>query len=155
MNLESELKQKQFNTAEERVMVNILYTAYRINDHLACILSPYKISVQQYNILRILRGQYPSCASVILLKERMIDKNSGVSRLVEKLRLKGFIERKVNENDRRQVDVKILPAGLKALKEIDQKILLFHRSARISRHKNLNSINTFLDTLRTNLKSSF
>lgn len=154
MRLEQELKQKKFSTAEEQVMVNILYTAYRINDRLTCMLSPYKISVQQYNILRILRGQYPSCTSVNLLKERMMDKNPGVSRLVEKLRVKGLVDRKINNNDRRQVDVKILPAGLKTLKEIDRKILFLQHSARIPRQKNLDQFNTFLDTLRSNLASS-
>ena len=86
MNLETVLKQRKFKTAEERAIVNIIFTAYRIND--------------SHNILRILRGQHPASMSVHLLHDRMLDKNSGVSRMVEKLRAKGYVARDVNTADR-------------------------------------------------------
>jgi DNA-binding MarR family transcriptional regulator len=154
MHLESELKLKQFKTAEERTIVNIIYTAYRINDRLSCLLAPFKISIQQYNILRILRGQYPEHASVSLLKERMMDKNSGVSRLVEKLRLKGLVSRCDHKADRRRADIIILPAGLKMLEEIHHQLLLLHRSARILSPDHQASLNRYLDKLRAGLYST-
>jgi DNA-binding MarR family transcriptional regulator len=154
LKLETELKQKKFTTAEERAIVNIIYTAYRINDRFSCLLSSFKISIAQYNILRILRGLHPAGTSIILLKERMMDKNSGVSRLVEKLRVKGLVKCAVNSSDRRQSDVKISPAGLKILKEIDKQIVLVHQSAKILPAAQLCTLNQYLDRLRGNLISS-
>jgi len=73
--------------------------------------------MQQFNLLRILKGQHPQPASVNLLIERMIDKSSNASRIVEKLRMKNFVERKTCPNDRRQVDVLITDTGIKLLNE--------------------------------------
>ncbi len=82
------------------------------------LLQEYDITITQYNILRILRGQYPNPISINLLKERMLDKMSDTSRLVERLRTKGFVDRKVCNNDRRKSDVKITENGLELLKEL-------------------------------------
>ena len=154
MQLESELKSKQFKTAEEKTVVNIIYTAYRLNDRLASMLTPFRITIQQYNLLRILRGQYPEYASVNLLKERMLDKNSGVSRLIEKLRRKGLVSCCTHKADRRQTEVKILPAGLKMLEEINHAAANLHRSAKILTPDHLSALNRYLDKLRTNLPST-
>lgn len=154
MQLESELKSKQFKTAEEKTVVNIIYTAYKLNDRFSCMLTPFKISIQQYNILRILRGQYPNYASVNLLKERMMDKNSGVSRLVEKLRRKGLVSCCMHKADRRQTEVKISPAGLKMLEEINRAVANLHRSAKILTPDHLSNLNRYLDKLRTNLPAA-
>jgi DNA-binding MarR family transcriptional regulator len=154
MNLESELKSKQFKNEAERTIVNIIYTAYQIHDRFSYLLSPFKISIQQYNILRILRGQYPEYASVNLLKERMMDKNSGVSRLVEKLRRKGLVGCCTHQADRRQAEIKILPAGLKLLEEINHTVINLHSSAKILTPDHLSNLNRYLDKLRTNLPAA-
>jgi len=141
-------------TTEERTIVNIIYTAYRINDRLSYLLSPLGISVQQYNILRILRGQYPQFASVNLLKDRMLDKNSGVSRLVEKLRRKGLVSCAVHKPDRRRTEVKISTAGLKMLEDIASVISNLHQATKILAPANLSSLNHYLDKLRSNLPAA-
>ncbi len=82
----------------------------------------YQLSHQQYNILRILRGQYPEGVSVNDIKRRMIDKMSNVSRLVEKLKQKGYVERVECESDRRVVFVHLTEMGLSILEEIDKTI---------------------------------
>jgi DNA-binding MarR family transcriptional regulator len=82
----------------------------------------YQLSHQQYNILRILRGQYPKGISVNDIKRRMIDKMSNVSRLVEKLKLKGFAERVECASDRRVVFVHLTEKGLSLLADIDKTI---------------------------------
>lgn len=152
MNLETVLKQRKFKTAEERAIVNIIFTAYRINDSHKSILDPYDISIQQYNILRILRGQHPASMSVHLLHDRMLDKNSGVSRMVEKLRAKGYVARDVNTADRRQVDVCITQAGLDLLTRLDEELKPLHGSVRILSAEELDLLNTLLDRLRCNLQ---
>ncbi len=153
MKLEATLKQKDFKTPEERAMVNILFTAYRIKDRHQCMLNPHDISVQQYNILRILRGQYPGSASVNLLRDRMLDKNSGVSRMVEKLRLKGLVERSTHDGDRRQVDVCITKTGLKLLDQLDEEIKPLHHVARVLSAAELDQLNRYLDRIRLNFQT--
>jgi DNA-binding MarR family transcriptional regulator len=80
---------------------------------------PYDITMQQFNILRILRGQMPNPCTVNILKERMLDKMCDASRMVDRLLQKGFIERCVNKKDRRAVDIKISTEGLALLAKFD------------------------------------
>ena len=89
------------------------------------ILKPFEISSQQYNVLRILKGQGINAISVNNIMSRMIDKMSNTSRLVEKLRKKELIERVTCEYDRRQVDVRITDSGLALLKEADKEMNQF------------------------------
>lgn len=99
----------------EKAVVNLLFTHNWLKGIQTEALKPYGLSNQQFNILRILRGQHPQPASVKLLTERMLDKSSNASRLVDKLVQKGLVDRKFCENDRRQVDVLINEKGLKTI----------------------------------------
>ena len=110
--LEQAIQQKQFKSEFQKAQINVLYTAAWLNQQATQSLKPYKISVQQFNILRILRGMHPEPATVKLLTERMIDKMSNASRLVEKLYQKGLVERKSCASDRRRVDIVITKKGL-------------------------------------------
>lgn len=122
MKIEEAIKQKKFDSATQKAVVNLMYTASWMESMSAAALKPHGISIQQYNLLRILRGQYPNPASVGLLQERMLDRMSNASRLVEKLRLKKLVERRECPADRRQVDVLITPAGLELLEKAGQRI---------------------------------
>jgi DNA-binding MarR family transcriptional regulator len=82
-------------------------------------LDQYHITLQQFNILRILRGQHPKPATINLLKERMLDKMSDASRIVDRLVQKGLVTREINQKDRRAVDIIISEEGLAVLKKID------------------------------------
>jgi DNA-binding MarR family transcriptional regulator len=82
MKLEKEIQQSKFQNEFQKLYLNIIYTASWLNLKNTQRLKPYGISPQQYNILRILRGQHPNSATVTLLTERMLDKNSNASRLV-------------------------------------------------------------------------
>src|SRR4051812_29759437 len=103
MKLEDEIKQKNFTSIYHKVNINILFTASWLSTQTARILKPYSITPQQYNVLRILRGQNANPASVGLIQERMLDKSSNASRLVDKLLEKKLIDRKTCPEDRRQV----------------------------------------------------
>ncbi len=120
MGIEDEIKQKKFKSEYQKAIVNIFYTNGWLYNRSAQRLKPYGISNEQFNVLRILRGQYPNAASIKLLIDRMLDKNSNASRIVEKLRTKGFVDRKECSADRRQVDVIITQKGLDTLAEIDR-----------------------------------
>ena len=119
MKLENEIKQVKFRSEYQKAILNIYYTNCFIGSQFHEALREHKITQQQYNILRILRGQHPEIASMGLIKERMLDKSSDVSRLVERLRIKKLIERRTCKKDRRQADVKITNSGLDLLVKTD------------------------------------
>ena len=111
MRLEDAIKQPKFGNEKDKAMLNVMYTAAWWNLQSTKLLKPFDISWQQFNILRILRGRKGKPATVKLLTERMIDKMSNASRLVEKLRKKGLVERNECEHDRRRVDILLTDAG--------------------------------------------
>jgi DNA-binding MarR family transcriptional regulator len=121
MKLEDEIKQKKFRNEYHKLAVNIFYTHGWLINHYAAFLKKCGITSAQYNILRILRGQYPKPASVNLLKERMLDKMSDASRLVERLKQKDLVDREICPDDRRRVEVVITNKGLKLLEDIDKR----------------------------------
>ncbi len=122
MKLEDELKQKTFGSEREKLFLNILFTAGWLDTIGQRFFKQYGITSQQYNILRILRGQSGKPATINLLQERMLDRMSNASRLVEKLKQKNLVERRECSLDRRQMDVSITSKGLELLKELDEKM---------------------------------
>lgn len=120
MSIEKDIKQqKPFKSPYQKLVVNILFTNNWMNsDHLN-ILKPFDLTAQQYNVLRILRGQYPNPITVNGIIDRMLDKMSNASRLVDKLLVKEFATRCDNKDDRRACDVRITQKGLEVLEEID------------------------------------
>ncbi|PJB16421.1 MAG: MarR family transcriptional regulator [Flavobacteriales bacterium CG_4_9_14_3_um_filter_32_8] len=148
MKLEEELKQKQFKSEHQKAVLNILFTGHWLDSENTKILKPYGISPQQYNVLRILKGQHPNAISVNNIMGRMIDKMSNTSRLVEKLRQKEFIERVICEHDRRQVDVKITDKGIKLLEKLTSKMDDFDQIINKITIGEAKLINTILDKVR-------
>jgi DNA-binding MarR family transcriptional regulator len=121
MKLETELKSSKPMAARQRAVLNILFTASWLDCLITRRLRPFGLTSPQYNILRILRGSQPKGLSVLDIKSRMIDRSSNVSRLVEKLRMAGFVERVPHGEDRRMVVVSISEAGQKALEDIERE----------------------------------
>lgn len=120
MTIEAEIKQTTpFKSPYHRVMVNLMYTSNWLVDSQSRVLKPFGLTLQQYNVLRILRGQYPNPVKVSDITERMLDKMSNASRLVDKLVLKKLVLRTECPSDRRAVDVVITDAGMELLKQID------------------------------------
>ncbi len=120
MNLEDALLQKKkFSNDYERAIVNILFSASWLDGLHIQQLKPFGISPQQFNVLRILRGASPDPIRLADITERMIDKNSNATRLVEKLRQKGLLRREICKTNRRQVDIWITQKGLDLLAELD------------------------------------
>lgn len=148
MKLETEIKQKKFKDVYHKLAVNIIYTHSWLTSHQSEILCKYKITTQQYNILRILRGQYPDPVTINELKERMLDKMSDASRLVERLRLKGLVDRQSNSADRRRADVKILKQGLKILEEMDDIEVHLKKVLSNITEKEADVVNEILDKMR-------
>ncbi|MFC5272093.1 MarR family winged helix-turn-helix transcriptional regulator [Adhaeribacter terreus] len=119
MKIEDEIQQKSFKSEGHKAQINILYTANFLSVKQTAVFKPFGITLPQFNVLRILRGQHPKPATVNLLMERMLDKTSNVSRIMDKLEAKGLATRKQCPNDRRSVDILITDAGLELLKKMD------------------------------------
>lgn len=148
MEIGDEIKQSKFKSEYQKLLINVLYTSNWLSAGHACSIKAYGISTQQYNLLRILRGQHPKPATVNLLIERMLDKNSNASRLVEKLRLKKLVERATCQDDRRAVNVVITQKGLEVLEEIDKKEGEFLERLKTITEKEAEQLNRLLDKLR-------
>src|ERR1700712_3809198 len=119
MRIDQEIQSK-FEDNYQKAIINIFYTDGWLSNIIRSQFEKYKITQQQYNILRILRGQYPKPATVNLLKERMIDKMSDASRIVDRLVQKELVSRCTNTKDRRAVDIRISDEGLKTLAKMDK-----------------------------------
>ena len=119
MKLEAELKSSKPMQPRQRAMLNILFTASWLDCFITRHLRAYGLTGPQYNILRILNGSSPKGLSVLDIKSRMLDRSSNVSRLVEKLRIAGLVERVQHAQDRRMVIVTISESGKKILSDIE------------------------------------
>jgi len=119
MKIEAEIKSSKPMQPRQRAVLNIMFTASWLDCLISRSLRPYGLTGPQYNILRILNGSYPKGLSVLDIKSRMLDRSSNVSRLVEKLRISGHVDRLPHGSDRRMVVVSISELGKKTLNEIE------------------------------------
>ncbi|MBL7870437.1 MAG: MarR family transcriptional regulator [Cyclobacteriaceae bacterium] len=122
MNIEEEIKQTAFRNAQQKAILNILFTSNWIQNKQKDFFEPYGITGQQYNILRILRGQHPIRISGAEIKSRMLDKNSDVSRLLDRLIGKKLVIKSQCPKDKRATDISISELGLSILLKLDAAI---------------------------------
>jgi DNA-binding MarR family transcriptional regulator len=118
MKIEEAVKQKKFSTPQEKAWVNLVFTANYLVDYSNTIFKDFDITGQQYNVLRILKGRHPEHASCSSVKEVMLDKNPDLTRLCDRLVTKGLIARDTDENNRRQVNIRITNEGIALLNKI-------------------------------------
>jgi MarR family 2-MHQ and catechol resistance regulon transcriptional repressor len=116
--IEKAIKQEKFISPIHKAVVNLLYTYNWYMEQTAELFKGEDLTPQQYNVLRILRGKYPEALAAGEIKEVMLDKNPDLTRLCDRLSAKGLLEREVNAVNRRQMLIKITPAGLKILDKI-------------------------------------
>ena len=119
MKIEEEIQSTKFEDNFQKSVINLTYTYGWLNNALCCHFEKHNLTSQQFNVLRILRGQYPKPATVNLIKERMLDKMSDASRIVDRLVQKGLVSRCTNNKDRRAVDIRISDTGLDILSKMD------------------------------------
>lgn len=120
MKIEEAINQKKFKNEFQKATVNLVYTHNWVNNKFKKFLKTFGITQQQFNVLRILRGQFPEPISTSTIRKRMLDKMSDASRIVDRLYKKGLVERQVCPTDKRLVDVIINEKGLGLLSEIDE-----------------------------------
>jgi len=147
MGIEKDIHQASFKNAQQKAMVNVLYTYGWIIERIKNILAEEDITHQQYNILRILRGSAPQPLSTLQIRERMLDKMSDTSRIVDRLVLKGLAKKTICVKDKRLVDVVITEKGQNLLKKLDQDSLGWNTIINLS-DKEAEQLSHLLDKLR-------
>ena len=121
MRLEEEIQQSKFRNERQKLLINLFYTYNVLSTKMQEFLKSESLTMQQYNILRILRGQHPNPATNSLVKERMLDKNSDVTRIIDRMIRDGLVSRVNCEADRRRVDITITELGMQKLTRLDQQ----------------------------------
>lgn len=149
MKIEEEIKQTQFKSPLHRLIVNLMYTNNWLADSQMRLLKPFGLTVPQYNVLRILRGQHPQPVKINDITERMMDKMSNASRLVDKLVLKKLVLRTECPSDRRAVDVLIGEKGLVLLKKIDEAQEVWEAQFSAYEGQKADELNTLLNEFRS------
>jgi DNA-binding MarR family transcriptional regulator len=149
MSLEHDIQQKEFRNEYQKAILNILYTQNYLVGRMTEVFRQFDITRQQYNVLRILRGQYPEPATVNLIKERMLEKMSDTSRIVERLRIKGLLERADGKTDKRSVEITITAEGLELLKKMRGPVEELEGVLDNLSPEEARELNTLLDKIRT------
>lgn len=149
MKLEEEIKQtKPFKSELQKLMVNLAFTSSWLNGILVQRLKSFGLSPQQFNVLRILNGRHPKGYCNQEITQRMIDKSSNSSRIVDKLLEKGLVQRKEDLIDRRLVDIKITEAGIQLLNDFDARIKSENQPIINLSDEKASQMNAWLDEMR-------
>jgi DNA-binding MarR family transcriptional regulator len=150
MKIEDVIKSTIPLTIAKKVLLNFTYSQNVIGDKFYEILKPYDISREQYNVLRILRGQKGCPANMCVIQERMLAKNSNTTRLIDKLLLKKYVTREICPENRRKIEVYITQKGMDILTELDPIVteneMLFANNLT---QQELEQLNTLLEKYRT------
>ena len=148
MGIAEEIKQEKFSSEYSKAVINIIYTNSWLHQRHQELFKESGLTTPQFNILRILRGQHPNPSTVNLLIDRMLDKSSNASRIVDRLEQKGLVTRKQCKDDRRAVDVYISEDGLALLVDLDEKLKGFQDQSRKLTEQEATMLNNLLDKLR-------
>ena len=148
MKIEDVIKSTTELALGKKTYLNILYTQNLITEEFNEILKPFDLSPEQFNVLRILRGQNPSPATINLLKSRMLDKMSDTSRIVDRLVQKGLVVKESNAVDKRAVDIRISDKGLELLELMDQEVSLSELISSNLTEQDATTLNDLLDKMR-------
>lgn len=147
MKIEDEIKQPKFKDPFQKAVINLIFTANWLQNKHQDFLKVAGITVQQFNILRILKGQYPKSISATEIKSRMLDKNSDVSRLLDRLVTKQLVTRQVCPNDKRAADITITQDGLAILATLDKRQTELDRVLNLS-EEDAKTLSDLLDKSR-------
>jgi len=148
LSIKKDIQTKGFHSDQEKAFVNLIHTAAHFESLFNNFIKDFGLSPQQYNVLRILRGQYPNTILGGDLQKRMIHKTSNATRLVDKLLEKGLVIREKNSDDKRQILVSINQQGLKFLAKLDAEVLTFDKKIMNLPEGQLMVLNLLLDDLR-------
>lgn len=148
MKLENEIKQSKFQDEWQKVLLNILYTGNWLTDNFVGIAKKHGINDQHYNVLRILRGKHPKCACPGEIKKVLINKRGDLTRLIDKLVKLQLVDRNLNPENRRMVDLLITQKGMDLLSDMDPDVNQIENFKSKISEAEAKSLNEILDKIR-------
>ncbi len=148
MTIDEEIQQSRWESPQQKAVINVLFTSRTLEAATAAVLEAHDLTAAQFNILRIVRGQKGKPASIKLLVERMLDKSSNASRIVDRLVEKGLVNRIVCPKDRRAVEVTLTAEGSALLSRIDTSGHAWSRLAPGFSDADAQALSGLLDRLR-------
>jgi DNA-binding MarR family transcriptional regulator len=148
MSLETDIQQQTFRSEYQKALLNILFTSNYLIAIVNDFFKPYDITRQQYNVMRSVKGQLPKAASIQLIRDRMLDKMSDASRIVERLRLKNMVKREISPDDKRIVHISITDEGIKLLESIEMHVEEMEKSIKNLSPEEAVQLNKLLDKIR-------
>lgn len=147
MSIDKDIKQSSFKSEHQRAIINLIFTYSWTIERLKNIFDGEDLTMQQFNILRILRGNEKPL-STLQIRERMLDKMSDTSRIVDRLVIKGLVKKITSKTDKRLVDVSITEKGKKVLKKLDGKENQIKNIVQALSDKEAKNLNKLLDKIR-------
>lgn len=153
MGIEKDIHQNTFRSTKQKAMINLLFTYGWAIEKIKDFVSKEDITHQQYNILRILRGAHPHPLSTLQIRERMLDKASDTSRIVDRMVLKELVQKRVCSKDKRLVDVTITEKGQALLERLDVASAEMDAVMNNLSENDAEQLSTLLDKLRLNARS--
>lgn len=148
--LEQAIKSTKFKSEVQKAGLNILYTAWWLKTMMSKSLKEYGLTHEQYNVLRILKGRFPEQMCVRDIACRMIEKNSNVPRIIDRLELKKLVKRNTSVEDKRETVITITQAGINMLEITTEKINNIYDSTISINNEEAATLNDLLEKLRTN-----
>lgn len=151
MTIDEEIQQSRWESPQQKAIINVLFTSRALETATAAALEIHGLTAAQFNILRIVRGQKGKPASIKLLVERMLDKSSNASRIVDRLVEKNLVHRIACPKDRRAVEVTLTAEGNALLSQIDTSGHAWSRLSPEFSDADAQALSQLLDHLRTSL----
>lgn len=148
MSIEKDIKQKSFKNVYQKVAVNLMFTESWLLNHYTQLLKPYNLSDKQYFVLKILCESHPNAVSVNFIIERMLDKMSNASRLVDKLVEKKLVVKVRSKIDKRSMNVAITPKGLLLVDELNKKVALWEANYSRLTKEEIKILHNLLNKMR-------
>lgn len=155
MEFKKAIKQKQFPSPHVEAILNVVYTANFYENIMSKLLSEFDLSHEQFNVLRILRGNHPEAYELNEIRDRMLNSWSNVSRLVEKLRKKGYVSRQPKKENRRKVEIRITEEGIVFLEKINEKLPIGKLIKQTMDPEKAEMLSALLDEFRTKIDKIF
>ena len=154
MGISEEIKQSKFTSQRQKAAINLIYTSNWLSEKLRSFLCSEDLTTQQFNVLRILRGSKPEPLSTLQIRERMLDKMSDTSRIVDRLVKKDLVQKGTCKSDKRLVDITITNDGLKLLARLDENSQELDNHFRGISEEDAEILSNILDKVRDNYETS-
>ena len=150
MNLEQEIKQKAFRSEQSKLIVNLIYTYNQLKSRIATVLKNEGVTMQQYNVLRIVNGSGEEGITTSEIREHMLDKMSDASRMVDRLESMELLLKQRDRDDRRVLHVLLTEKGQALVQRLMQQDTIDQLASGV-KEESAQQLNKLLDSFRASL----